>query len=227
MFYSLSNLDKKTEYSLMKRGILFVQGLLLYFLLVSCSMFLIMGVDEVVKDLGHSSIMDLFRKSNQRIEKTYSFFMVVILVPIIEELFFRLVLVPIKRNVAIFSFLLTMIIFYGGLYPKEIDLYLLKSLIMALSVAVVIYYLLNKNPRIEVVLMKNKKLITIVSVIVFGLIHIGNIKEFQWELAMFYPIFVLPQMFIGYFSAILRLKIGFIWGVLFHSTINFIGMSLM
>ena len=63
----------------------------------------------------------------------------------------------------------------------------------------------------------------------FGLIHISNIDKvgtLHWKLSLFYPIYVLPQMIIGYFCAVLRLKLGLIWGVLFHSIINLIGISV-
>lgn len=65
--------------------------------------------------------------------------------------------------------------------------------------------------------------------LIFGLIHISNIDKvgtLHWKLSLFYPIYVLPQMIMGCFCAVLRLKSGLIWGVLFHSIINLIGISV-
>ena len=59
-----------------------------------------------------------------------------------------------------------------------------------------------------------------VSVVLFGLVHISNIETLHWELALLYPVYVLPQMILGYIFSVQRLKLGFIWGLLFHSMNN-------
>jgi hypothetical protein len=59
-----------------------------------------------------------------------------------------------------------------------------------------------------------------VSVVLFGLAHIVNIETLHWKLALLYPVYVLLQMILGYIYSVQRLKLGFVWGLLFHSMIN-------
>ncbi|HAH56367.1 MAG TPA: hypothetical protein DCM02_14065 [Flavobacterium sp.] len=61
------------------------------------------------------------------------------------------------------------------------------------------------------------------SILFFGLIHIANASVLHWELSLFYPFFVLPQIIMGYFITNLRLKYGFWWGYALHVLFNAIG----
>jgi len=200
MFYSLKNIrNSDFHYSLKEKSYIFLKGLFLYFLSVSIIAMFIMGIDEIiVKNLNYPSIHDLFRKSKSNINNNYNIFLIVLLLPFIEELFFRL----------------------------KIDWFLFLSITISSVISVIILYFLNKNSKIELFFLNKQKILTIISFVTFGLIHLGNIEKIYWELILFYPVYVLPQISIGYFCSILRLKFGFIWGILFHSTINLIGSSL-
>ena len=83
-----------------------------------------------------------------------------------------------------------------------------------------VFKLLKRNPKIETAIGKRQKIITMLSVVLFGLLHISNIETLHWELALLYPVYALPQMILGYVSSVQRLKLGFVWGLLFHSMIN-------
>ena len=83
-----------------------------------------------------------------------------------------------------------------------------------------VFKLLKRNPKIETAIGKRQKIITMLSVVLFGLLHIANIENLHWELALLYPVYALPQMILGYVSSVQRLKLGFVWGLLFHSMIN-------
>ena len=228
MFYSLSHLVPKQKYSLKQKWVYFIKGVALHMLCVICSVMLIMAVDSfIVNELGYPSIKESFHKSSKNIDQKYSIFLIVILLPIVEELFFRLVLIPMRRNIAVFVFLLSIIVLYQGKYPKEIEAFLFVSVAISFLLAMGIFKYMQKKPIIEESLWKRQKIIIILSIVFFGLIHIGNIKVLQKELALFYPIYVLPQMFIGFFSSVLRVRLGFVWAVLFHSTINLIGSTIL
>ena len=130
MFYSLSNINLEGQYSLKKKIKFLFIGVLFYFLFSLASILLILAVDEfIVRYLEYPSIAKLFKKSKSNITREYNILTIIILVPIIEELFFRLILKPYQRNIVIFSFLLSFIMWYGGKYPNKIDLYLLLSLV--------------------------------------------------------------------------------------------------
>ena len=105
-------------------------------------------------------------------------------------------------------------------YVNKIDWLLLVSLVVSVLLSFLVFKLLKRKPEIETAIGKRQKIITMVSVVLFGLLHIVNIENLHWELALLYPVYVLPQMILGYVSSVQRLKLGFIWGLLFHSMIN-------
>ena len=94
------------------------------------------------------------------------------------------------------------------------------SLAVSGLLSFLVFNLLKRKPEIETAIGKRQKIITMVSVVLFGLAHIANIENLHWELALFYPVYALPQIILGYVSSVQRLKLGFVWGLLFHSMIN-------
>ena len=94
------------------------------------------------------------------------------------------------------------------------------SLVVSGLLSFFVFNLLKRKPEIETTIGKRQKIITMVSVVLFGLLHIANIENLHWELALLYPVYALPQTILGYIFSVQRLKLGFIWGLLFHSMNN-------
>ena len=220
-FYSLSEINYRHKYPLIEKIKYFAKGILLYFVLQICALLLMFLVDEfLIKKMGFPSVFKLMIESQKKIKGYYSIFLVVILGPLVEELIFRLILVPKRRNIAIFTFVFSFLVLNKTYYLIEIDWLLLVSLVVSGLLSFLVFKLLKRNPKIEIAIGKRQKIITIVSVVLFGLLHIANIENLHWELALLYPVYALPQMILGYVSSVQRLKLGFIWGLLFHSMIN-------
>ena len=199
----------------------FAKGILLYFVLQICALLLMFLVDEfLIKKIGFPSVFKLMIESQKKIKGYYGFFLVVILGPLVEELIFRLILVPKRRNIAIFTFVFLFLVLNKTYYINKIDWLLLVSLVVSGLLSFLVFNLLKRNPEIETSIGKRQKIITIVSVVLFGLLHIANIETLHWELALLYPVYALPQMILGYVSSVQRLKLGFVWGLFFHSMIN-------
>jgi membrane protein len=193
----------------------------LYFVLQICALLLMFLVDEfLIKKMGFPSVFKLMIESQKKIKGYYGFFLVVILGPVVEELIFRLILVPKRRNIVIFTFVFSFLIINKTYYLIEIDWFLLMSLAVSGLLFFLVFNLLKRKPEIETAIGKRQKTITMVSVVLFGLAHIANIENLHWELALLYPVYALPQMISGYICSVQRLKLGFIWGLLFHSMIN-------
>lgn len=198
----------------------------LYFPFVIVSFFAILATDiAVVELLGYPSIKELFHLSRKNIDVKRGAFEIILLYPILEELLFRLVLIPKRINRIIFAFLWSIFLIRGILIPLAYDIEFLKIV----GCSVLITLLLD---RISIMLKLDEKIkfvekyITILSILCFGLIHLDNIKHIYPELFFIYPIYVLPQLFIGYLCSNLRLKFGFVWGVLLHCMINLVGVIL-
>ena len=220
-FYSLSEIDYRHQYPLIEKIKYFAKGILLYFVLQICALLLMFLVDEfLIKKIGFPSVFKLMIESQKKIKGYYGFFLVVILGPLVEELIFRLILVPKRRNIAIITFVFSFLIMNKTYYINKIDWLLLVSLVVSGLLSFLVFNLLKRKPEIETAIGKRQKIITMVSVVLFGLLHIVNIENLHWELALFYPVYVLPQMILGYVSSVQRLKLGFLWGLLFHSMIN-------
>ena len=220
-FYSLSEIDYRHKYTLIEKIKYFAKGILLYFVLQICALLLMFLVDEfLIKKIGFPSVFKLMIESQKKIKGYYGFFLVVILGPLVEELIFRLILVPKRRNIAIITFVFSFLIMNKTYYINKIDWLLLVSLVVSGLLSFLVFNLLKRKPEIETAIGKRQKIITMVSVVLFGLLHIVNIENLHWELALFYPVYVLPQMILGYVSSVQRLKLGFLWGLLFHSMIN-------
>ena len=220
-FYSLSEIDYRHQYPLIQKIKYFAKGILLYFVLQICVLLLMFLVDEfLIKKMGFPSVFKLMMESQKKIKGYYGIFMVVILGPLVEELIFRLILVPKRRNIAIFTFVFSFLVLNKTYYINKIDWLLLVSLVASGLLSFLVFNLLKRNPKIETAIGKRQKIITIVSVVLFGLLHIVNIENLHWELALLYPVYALPQMILGYVSSVQRLKLGFVWGLLFHSMIN-------
>ena len=220
-FYSLSEIDYRHQYPLIQKIKYFAKGILLYFVLQICALLLMFLVDEfLIKKMGFPSVFKLMIESQKKIKGYYGIFMVVILGPLVEELIFRLILVPKRRNIAIFTFAFSFLIINKTYYLIEIDWLLLMSLAVSGLLSFLVFNLLKRKPEIETAIGKRQKMITMVSVVLFGLAHIANIENLHWELTLLYPVYVLPQMILGYIFSVQRLKLGFIWGLLFHSMNN-------
>ncbi len=220
-FYSLSEIDYRHKYPLIEKIKYFAKGILLYFVLQICALLLMLLVDEfLIKKMGFPSVFKLMIESQKKIKGYYGFFLVVILAPVVEELIFRLILVPKRRNIAIFTFAFSFLIINKTYYLIEIDWLLLMSLAVSGLLSFLVFKLLKRKPEIETVIGKRQKITTIVSVVLFGLLHIANIENLHWELVLLYPVYALTQMISGYVCSVQRLKLGFIWGLLFHSMIN-------
>lgn len=220
-FYSLSEINYRHKYPLIQKIKYFAKGILLYFVLQICALLLMFLVDEfLIKKMGFPSVFKLMIESQKKIKGYYGFFLVVILGPLVEELIFRLILVPKRRNIVIFTFVFSFLIMNKTYYINKIDWLLLVSLVVSGLLSFLVFKLLKRKPEIETAIGKRQKIITIVSVVLFGLLHIVNIETLHWELALLYPVYALPQMILGYVSSVQRLKLGFVWGLLFHSMIN-------
>ena len=220
-FYSLSEIDYRHQYPLIEKIKYFAKGILLYFVLQICALLLMFLVDEfLIKKMGFPSVFKLMIESQKKIKGYYGFFLVVILGPLVEELIFRLILVPKRRNIAIFTFVFSFLVLNKTYYIIKIDWLLLVSLVVSGLLSFLVFNLLKRKPKIDTAIGKRQKIITIVSVVLFGLLHIANIENLHWELALLYPVYSLPQMILGYVSSVQRQKLGFIWGLLFHSMNN-------
>ncbi len=160
---------------------------------------------------------------NPEVNSTILFFVLVAFLPLIEEILLRLNLKISKLNIAAFlSVLTTLIVKLIFLHGIQIYIYLI-----AIPVFVPIYYIINRSNlpthKIETFWKSNFKYIFHFSAIAFGMMHLFNFETIKWWMIALSPLLVAPQITAGYILGYIRMRYGFTYGWLIHSTINFIG----
>jgi membrane protease YdiL (CAAX protease family) len=139
---------------------------------------------------------------------------VIIFAPIIEELTFRLLLIP-KYKYISFSLSLTIIAICKSIWGTNegYEWYLL-----ALPAYGLAYYIFRDKPFNTT---KPVRFLVHISVIIFAFMHIFNFIELEVWMYFIFPILTAPQILMGYILSFTRLKYGFLYGVLLHMLINF------
>jgi len=147
--------------------------------------------------------------------------------PVLEETVFRLPLsfkrIPVALGIA-FAFFL-----FSGAVPfvKKFELSIgwgYALLIHLAFTAVLFFTCIKFIPDNLSFTTKIKKTIIIISMCLFGLMHILNFIPLQWPLIWIYPVYVLPQLLMGWGITYVRFKRGFIWGIALHCLINSLAM---
>ena len=180
----------------------------------------------VVNVLHFKSIMDndkiAFRHLFEKTGYVKGLLYICLVGPILEETVFRLPLafkrIPIAIGIAAAIFL------FSTLLPsKQINASLGVLWVFAIRVvvAVLIFFILKKIIPRGVNLSKDaKKWIIITSMVLFGLMHIANYSPLQWPIIWVYPLYVVPQLIMGWLITYVRFKNGFVWGIALHCLIN-------
>lgn len=152
--------------------------------------------------------LGLFDRDNHKITDMIKTFPVVellaftvIIAPVFEELIFRLYL-RYKNNYAL-HFLISIVSPTGVRNEQKAETFLIS------------------------IWKKRYKFIFYFSAVLFGLIHIIN-YEFSYTILLLSPILVAPQIILGLIIGYLRVRIGFVSGLLLHSLHNafVLGISL-
>ena len=145
--------------------------------------------------------------------------------PLIEETVFRLPLTLQKKHIAL-GFAAAAFLFSGFLL-KDIKLPWL-NLLVRLSITVLVYGVcfFTAPKDLSIINHRFRTHIIVLSIILFGLMHIGNYTPIQWPVIWIYPAYVLPQILMGWAITYIRFKDGFWWGFALHCLINSVSMAL-
>ncbi len=165
-------------------------------------------------------------KSVQHKYGIYSFLIIAVAGPILEELMFRLYLVLRRGFIAVsfglFTYTLSGPIWSFGQHDSLIGYRVGLSLVVFLTL------LFLPAGIIEKLRTKYFKYVFYFSVLSFGLVHISNFRPINFSIFYLYPFFVLPQLGMGVLLGYLRLNLkhGLFWAMLLHMFINAVGFLL-
>jgi hypothetical protein len=152
-------------------------------------------------------------------------FKIIILLPFYEELAFRLPLRYSENN--LFIALGTIAFLF---LPRSFSLPI--SLTIGLLIAGIPFLgILRKRftKRIQIVYLKNYKVIFYSLAFIFGLLHLYNFKNFELIHFLISPLLVVNQIFMAFLLGFTRVtyKYGFLIAIMLHMLINFIFIVLL
>jgi hypothetical protein len=176
----------------------------------------------------HKSLSDQNRQSFHamfhRLGFLKAYIFVCLLGPAFEETIFRLWLSFKKQHLAI-SVIIAL--FYFGAAFFHFKNTMLKLGIEVAIAIVVIAASLIFIPKTEVLISpENKRKLIILSICLFGLMHIFNFIPFDHTFLWLYPVYVIPQLLMGWGMTYVRFKNGFVWGIVLHSLINTVSLLI-
>ncbi|TSD67197.1 CPBP family intramembrane metalloprotease [Inquilinus sp. KBS0705] len=188
-----------------------------------------MGDYVVTHVLHYKSINQQYKTSMDGFFRKYGYLKaalyICLLGPLLEETVFRLVLSLKRQHIAIA--VATALFLFVSLVPgfKALNIWISTGVRLLLLIA---GYLVLINSLPKQVLINNTlhTRIIITSILLFGLVHITNFVPLQWPIIFMYPLFVIPQLLMGWALTYTRFKSGFFWGVALHVIINSVSTLL-
>jgi membrane protease YdiL (CAAX protease family) len=148
------------------------------------------------------------------------FLSTVLVAPVIEELFFRLILKPRFINCivfSIFSWLLTIILLYKKIFFLFVPIFVLSVIELIVLLDKKLFRKMQKSFLIHFCF------VFYLSIFIFGFLHITNYEPFNCKLIAIMPILVSPVLIASIFLGFIRMKFGIFYSILLHSMINLIG----
>jgi len=150
----------------------------------------------------------------------------IFIIPIIEELVFRLHLVPQKQNIKI-SVIIFIVYLTAELVFRSKSIFAISIISSLGGVLLIGYIVFNKriDDGIKEVWKNKFRSVFYITALVFGCIHIMNHKLSVTNL-IFASLIVAPQIILGLNAGYLRVKSGFKWGLLLHIVHNIVFVGL-
>ncbi|CAN5423208.1 hypothetical protein BH09BAC6_BH09BAC6_12370 [soil metagenome] len=232
----LKELFNVSEYPLLLHDTAFskkITRLLLLYLLLFAALILvvplILSTDWFVTHvLRYKAIFQISRELMDRfIQKMgywKAFAYVCLVGPLLEETVFRLPLSLKKIHISLAFAVAVFLI--GGFLVLAVKGILLKFLIrIGLSLITFLMCIWLVPGGLSITDNRFSKKLIVLSICLFGLMHISNYSPIQWPIIWLYPVYVLPQLCMGWAITYLRFKNGFIWGFALHVIINSVSVA--
>lgn len=183
----------------------------------------------LAKVLNHFFAIDMLKIRSANIKRAVNgpntLWVVALIAPVLEETMWRLWLSFKKVHVAVSLLVVAFVIAVKAngvnLYSEPISKSYLLFLLEAIAFAGLIFTITNfKATVIKCFAEKHFKAFYYGSCMGFGLIHMINFMPFKLGIIWAYPFFTLPQIIMGCIVGYIRVKNGFVWGVILHCLVN-------
>lgn len=218
------NLDIDQNLSLKQRISGIVNCYLTYLLLALCCFLIIKVIDiAIIKFFYNYSILSQFEINRQKLLSQFGIYTIIIIPfigPLIEEILFRLPLNLRKTGIGLSLAVITYRI--TGEHFFQFDPSEALSYMRILIALFAFFFALLFTPMslLEKIKKNHFKYFFYFSAISFALVHISNFTPYNPVVFLFYPLYTLPQFFMGLLLGYLRVRQGFFSGWTVHVLIN-------
>ncbi|MBX2958152.1 MAG: CPBP family intramembrane metalloprotease [Cyclobacteriaceae bacterium] len=215
------SLDYNREESFGNRIVTLVKCYVASLVVKGFSVFTIRFLDSFIFN-GKMPLMREKAKISEFYSLEISLLLVIIIIPILEEIAFRGWLTKSKQVVA-FSLYATLIYFLQTFIVLVSDFGIKISLldkvfIFSIFSIVTIYFLYSKIERLAHHIYNNLRSSIIISISLFSFIHIFNYPSPNWSLSNLVALLIIlaPHAATGFIYSYIRIKNGLIWSVVLH-----------
>lgn len=185
--------------------------------------------DKFVTDVLHHKSLSavnkqLFQQLHKKLGLVSSLIIICGIGPFFEELIFRFPLSFIKRHLAIA--LLIGLFYLSSVFfdVKNVGVIMLGEIPFIIIACILCWRLVPATP-INLKAGRKRQFI-ILSICLFGLMHVANFKPIDYRIIWIYPVYVIPQLLMGWAISYTRFKNGFKWGLALHCLINTVATLL-
>ena len=184
-------------------------------------------IDNLICERFDYSFLETIQERQSDMRNKYSILFIVLFGPLMEELMFRLPIVLNRINIQIS--ICTLSLYFVG---DKIAFFSFDSALTWIKlIPIVIIVCFGKHLLLDSHLLFIKKnffkTYFVLLCLFFGLVHLTNFyNSVPNHLLIYSPIFTIPQIILGFFVGYLRLKKGFMVGLVFHCLYNFIIVAL-
>jgi membrane protease YdiL (CAAX protease family) len=165
-----------------------------------------------------STIISYFGIVHKQIEMSFvrKLFLVCLIAPIYEEVFFRSLLKFTRLNIILFITNLTFFIIYT-IVTKKPNYLIFASMCLIVIIVVIISFSAKKISKF---ISENIKYFFYLTSFAFGMLHAVNFTGSLWALIAFSVALGGPQIIAGLILGYIRIKYGLIYCILFHMFVN-------
>jgi len=196
----------------------------LFIFLINIAFALIIAIEKFVLNKYGIEIKEI----DINFGKAYTILLLALFVPFYEELIFRLPLSLRKKdiNVSLFTLLgivgYILVLYCNDTTLSKITTSLINFIFLFSGVGVVYLFNIITEDSLEKLKISSGKYFVFGSIIIFTLLHLSNIPDFDIRLLLIYLFNLLPVFFLGTIISFCRLRLGFFYGFLFHAGWNFL-----
>lgn len=189
---------------------------LVFILSLACTMAMGAAIEWSAETFGFQDLIDSHKlqQAFSRIPLLLVGIMVVVAIPLLEEIIFRL---PLKyRRLTLNIVLPILLLGVSGMTGSA----QMPALAVG-AVIIIFFFIFNKriHNRLERVWEYRFGWVFYGFTFLFTIIHITN-YEVTWLTVALFPLLLAPQFFAGFFIGYTRLRSGFAWGAAFHMLHN-------